>query len=147
MDDLITGGQAGGLLSAFNVPAAVETLPHRQFSGLDKNSEIDWSKAIETAMLTKTYSKDRKTCKVKFELPAVVTARTAFLYGDFTNWDAAPKRMRRNSGEGFSVTISLLSGHYYRFHYILDGSRWMNDPAADVTIPNVFGLEESIVKV
>ena len=98
-------------------------------------------------MLTKTYSKDGKTCQVIFKLSSVVKARTAFVYGDFTGWDEAPRKMRPLRGGGFSVTVALPIGRYYRFHYVLDGSRWMNDPAADISIPNIFGMEESIVKV
>jgi len=97
--------------------------------------------------MMKTYSKDGKTCEVQFSLPPVVKARTAVLYCDFTGEDEAPTKMRRLRGGGFSATLLLPVGHFYRFHYVLDGSRWMNDPAADISIPNVFGMEESIVKV
>jgi len=98
-------------------------------------------------MLTKIYSKDGKTCQVRFNLSSLVKAHSAFVYGDFTGWEAAPRKMRHLRGGGFSLTVSLPAGHYYRFHYVLDGIRWMNDPAADISIPNVFGMEESIVKV
>jgi hypothetical protein len=98
-------------------------------------------------MVTKKYSKDGKTCRVKFELPAVVTARTAFIYGDITGRESSPKKMKRLGAGGLSATVSLPCGHAYRFHYVLDGVRWMSDPDADITIPNVFGMEESIVKV
>jgi 1,4-alpha-glucan branching enzyme len=98
-------------------------------------------------MVTKRYSKDGKTCLVKFQLPASVSARSAYLYGDFPEGDRAPKRMRHLSGGGFSTAITLPTGHKYRFHYVLDGMRWMNDPAVEDSMPNVLGMEESIVKV
>ena len=98
-------------------------------------------------MMLKTYSKDGKTCEVKFKLPSLVRARTAVLCGDFTGRNEPPRKMRRLRGGGFMTTLLLPSGHYYRFHYVLDGSRWMSDPAADISIPNAFGMEESILKV
>jgi hypothetical protein len=98
-------------------------------------------------MVTKRYSKDGKICLVKFQLPASVSGRSAYLYGDFPEGDRAPKRMRRLSGGGFSATLTLLTGHKFRFHYVLDGTRWMNDPAVEDSMPNVLGMEESIFKV
>ena len=98
-------------------------------------------------MVTKRYSKDGKICQVHFQLPASVTAREAFLHADLPEGGGEAKRMRRLSRGGFSVTVPLLPGHLYRFHYVLDGVRWLNDPDELESIPNVFGMEESFVEV
>lgn len=98
-------------------------------------------------MIKKTYSKDGRVCRVRFELPATVTAGTAFLYGDFEDGEMTAQEMKPLKSGGFSVTVSLPVGHSYRFHYLLDGSRWMNDPSDDMFMPDVFGMEELIVKV
>ena len=38
-------------------------------------------------MITKAYSKNGKTCRVTFEIPAGSGAEKAFLCGDFTEWE------------------------------------------------------------
>jgi len=98
-------------------------------------------------MVKKTYSKDGRSCRVRFELPASVTAGTAFLYGDFQDGEVLAIKMEPLKGGGFSVTVSLPAGHSYPFHYQLDGSRWMNDPTDEMFMTDDFGLEESVVKV
>ena len=98
-------------------------------------------------MLQKKYSKDGKTCTVTFVLPAQIEAKTAHLYGDFTDWEKAPKLMRRKNEGGFTVKVTLPAGNSYRFRYLLDGGRWENDWAADAYAPNPFGTEDSIVNV
>jgi 1,4-alpha-glucan branching enzyme len=98
-------------------------------------------------MLTKQYSKDEKTCKVMFILPDKVNAQYATLHGDFTDWDKAPKKMRRYRDGNFKVSVTLKTGKRYRFRYQLDGERWENDWEADAYVPNEFGTEDSIVEV
>jgi hypothetical protein len=55
--------------------------------------------------------------------------------------------MKRRKDGRFSVTLSLTAGQQYRFRYLVDGERWMNDPAADAYRPNPFGSEDSIIQV
>ncbi len=98
-------------------------------------------------MVTKKYSRNGLACQVHFELPASVAARQAVLFVDIDPVQDQPRKMKPLKGGGFSLSLSLAPGHSYRFHYILDGSRWLSDPADDKSIPNVFGIEESIVKV
>jgi 1,4-alpha-glucan branching enzyme len=98
-------------------------------------------------MLIKKYSKDKKTCKVTFELPATVGAKTAHLHGDFTDWEKAPKKMRRYEDGSFKVSATLKSRKRYQFRYMLDSERWENDWQADAYVPNEYGSEDSIVEV
>lgn len=98
-------------------------------------------------MLIKKYEQDGKTCLVTFSLPAQVKARKAHLYGDFTDWEQAPKEMLPQEDGGFSITLILATGHDYRFRYMLDGQRWENDWAADAYVPNPFGTEDSVVQL
>jgi 1,4-alpha-glucan branching enzyme len=81
---------------------------------------------------------------VSFRLPGEVAATTASVVGEFNDWSADAHRMRRND-EGFAVVIPLAPGRAYRFRYLLDGERWMNDWAADAYVPNEFGGEDSVV--
>ena len=98
-------------------------------------------------MIIKKYSKDGKTCAVTFVLPAKINAKTAHLYGDFTEWEKSPKSMIRHEDGSFSVEMTLQAGNRYRFRYLLDGGYWENDWAADAYAPNPFGTEDSVINV
>ena len=98
-------------------------------------------------MLTKTYTKTRRSCRVTFDLPVHVQAQTAHLCGEFNEWDKSTHPLKRKKDGSFSLTISLRPGASYRFRYLLDGERWENDWAADGYVPNEFGTEDSVVSV
>jgi 1,4-alpha-glucan branching enzyme len=98
-------------------------------------------------MLAKKYSQDGKTCLVTFTLPAQVHAKVAHLYGDFTEWEKSPKEMLLQEDGGFSITLTINTGHDYRFRYLLDGAHWENDWAADAYVPNPFGTQDSVLKL
>jgi len=98
-------------------------------------------------MLKKSYSKDGKSCRITFKLPAEIGAKNAFLCGDFNDWDDTQRPMKQLKDGSFSVTISLKPGSSYRFRYWLNGERYENDWEADRYVPNEFGSEDSIVEV
>ena len=98
-------------------------------------------------MLIKKPAKDGKTCKVTFELPAEVEAKTAYLCGEFTKWEKNGVRMTHHKDGRFSTTVTLKVGKEYHFRYLLDGERWENDWQADAYAPNEFGSEDSIARV
>jgi 1,4-alpha-glucan branching enzyme len=95
----------------------------------------------------KSYSKSQRTCRVTFELPAVVEAPTASVVGDFNGWSAAPIPMTKRKDGRLSVTVSLAAGRAYRYRFLLDGERWENDWEADAYVANEFGSEDSLIKV
>ncbi|MFH1680285.1 MAG: isoamylase early set domain-containing protein [Candidatus Eisenbacteria bacterium] len=97
--------------------------------------------------MKKIYSTKGQTCKVTFDLPSEIKARSASLCGEFNGWDPVKNPMKRKRGGGFSVTVSLKPGKQYRFRYLLDGHRWENDWEADRYLPNSFGSEDSVINV
>jgi 1,4-alpha-glucan branching enzyme len=97
-------------------------------------------------MLKKRYLKTKDECRVTFELPGEVNAKTAFLCGEFNNWDTTSHLMKRRKDGSFAITISLKPDHRYRFRYFLDGERWENDWNADAYVSNAFGCEDSVVE-
>ncbi|RPJ40309.1 MAG: glycoside hydrolase [Candidatus Latescibacterota bacterium] len=97
--------------------------------------------------MKKEYSTKRQTCKVTFDLPADIPAKTASLCGEFNGWDPVKTPMKKKRGGGFSVTLSLKAGQEYRFRYLVDGQKWENDWEADKYLPNSFGSEDSVVRV
>jgi len=98
-------------------------------------------------MLRKNYSKTGRNCKVTFKYPNEEQAGIAVLAGDFNDWNLDGHEMKRLKNGSFSVTLSLETGRQYRFRYVLDGKRWVNDLQADAYIANTFGSDDSVVHV
>jgi 1,4-alpha-glucan branching enzyme len=98
-------------------------------------------------MLKKCYSKTGQSCRVTFNLPADIGAKSALLCGEFTEWETEAKPMKPLKKGGFSLTLSLPANQSYRFRYLLDGERWENDWDADGYAPNCFGCEDSVVNL
>ena len=98
-------------------------------------------------MVRKHYSKTGRSCRVTFDLPAEVNAMKVSLCGEFNGWSPTAHTMKPRKDGRFSTTVSLETGRDYRFKYLLDGTRWENDWAADGYALNDFGTEDSLVKV
>jgi hypothetical protein len=82
----------------------------------------------------------------QFVLVAPRAARVA-LVGDFNDWDAARTPMRRSaSGPVWTAVVALPPGRY-RYAFLLDGSRWVADPAAPAARDDEFGAVSSVVTV
>lgn len=73
-------------------------------------------------------------------------AGTVALVGDFNNWDGAATPMRAaRDGALWSVTIPLTPGRY-RYAFLVNGSRWLLDPAAP-HVRDDFDTPSSVVTV
>jgi len=96
-------------------------------------------------MITKTPAKKGGTTKVTFELPAEYAGEQVCLCGEFNSWspDATPMTKRKDGR--FSATVSLPQGQAYRYRYLVDGERWVDDPAADEYVDNGYGTKDSVV--
>jgi 1,4-alpha-glucan branching enzyme len=103
----------------------------------------------ELQMLKKTYAKSGESCRVTFKLPAEAAAgaEDVNLVGAFNEWDESAHALKRRKDGSFSTTISLTAGQSYRFRYLIDGTRWENDDAADGYAPNEYGSDDSIIEV
>jgi len=55
--------------------------------------------------------------------------------------------MRRGKDGSISVTVKLEKGRAYRFRYLVDDVRWVNDGYADGYERNPFGEDDSVVTV
>lgn len=98
-------------------------------------------------MLRKTFLADGKRCRVTFRAPAEWNASEVRVLGDFNDWDGARHPLVRRKSGGFSRTIQLEAGRTYRFRYVLDGDRWVNDDLADGYVSNPFGSTDGIVNL
>ncbi len=81
---------------------------------------------------------------VTFTLPSAVGALRAVVCGEWNDWSPDGDVMDVVES-GFVRTILLAGGRSYRFRYLLDGSRWENDWAADRYVPNDYGGTDSVV--
>lgn len=101
--------------------------------------------------ITKKYLKSKPICKVTFRIPAEigVNHKTAFLLGDFNNWEKTANRMKKLVKDGsFSLVVDLEAGKEYEFKYLLDDNVWLNDDSADKQVTTHFGdSSNSVVSV
>jgi 1,4-alpha-glucan branching enzyme len=99
--------------------------------------------------LIKKYPKSGKTCKVTFTIPVslAVDAKEVRVLGDFNAWDtgAAANKMKKNDDGSFSKELPLDQGKEYQFRYLIDGSRWTNDDAADKYVRSPTSPEDNSV--
>ena len=98
-------------------------------------------------MLKKNYTKSGSKCRVTFKVPAELAARRVALLGEFNAWDAERHLMKKRKDGSHSLTISLDAGNDYRFRYLLDGERWVNDEAPDRLVYNRFGDQDCVITV
>jgi 1,4-alpha-glucan branching enzyme len=97
-------------------------------------------------MLKKQTLKVRPVCKVTFALPESIKAETAYLVGDFNNWDEKATPMKRAKKDApFTITLELATGKEYQFRYLVNGTEWHNDWHADKYVPNPFSGDNSVV--
>ena len=99
--------------------------------------------------LKKSYSSDKKTCKVTFivEKEATQGAERISIAGDFNCWSSTETPLKKEKNGSFSVTLELEAGKEYQYRYLLDGSRWENDWKADKYIPAPFSNTDNSVVV
>jgi predicted carbohydrate-binding protein with CBM48 len=83
----------------------------------------------------------------QFVVVAPRAARVA-LVGDFNDWDATrtPMRPSQRGGSVWSAVLPLSPGRY-RYAFLVDGSRWLADPAAPRARDDEFGTPSSVVTV
>lgn len=98
-------------------------------------------------MLKKNYSKTGSSCRVTFKVPAEIEADRVAVLGEFNEWSEDAHPMKKLKNGSFSVTLSVDAGQEYRFRYLLDDGRWINDEAPDQLVPNRFGGQDCVLSV
>jgi 1,4-alpha-glucan branching enzyme len=97
-------------------------------------------------MFKKRFLKSGKV-KVEFTLPDAIAAEaeTAYLVGDFNDWDEATTPMDRLKSGKFKITLELEPNRDYQFRYLINGNQWHNDWDADRYVANPFSGDNSVV--
>ncbi len=101
-------------------------------------------------MITKKYSSKKGSCTVTFTLSSeqVGDKRDVRVLADFNDWSWIDGVAMKASKGKYSGTVELpaLPAHY-QFRYLVDGSQWMNDPAAEAYLPNVHGTTNCVFEI
>jgi len=100
--------------------------------------------------IDKKYLKSKNICKTTFHLSAEAAggAASAFLVGEFNNWEMRSLPMKRMKDGSFKLAVDLPVGNVFQFRYLLDDDRWENDWSADRYCYSEFGnCENSVVEV
>jgi 1,4-alpha-glucan branching enzyme len=97
-------------------------------------------------MLTKRYLSNDTICKVTFYLPESAEVRTAYVVGDFNQWDKSATPMEQLKDGRWKAELKLDAGKEYQFRYFINGSQWLNDDEADGFVAHPYGGENSVVR-
>ena len=82
---------------------------------------------------------------VQFVLLAPKASRVAVV-GDFNDWDPSATPLARLGGGSWVAAIPVSPGrHVYAF--IVDGDRWVSDPATPLAPEDDFGIRNSVIVV
>ena len=99
--------------------------------------------------LEKKFLKTKPVCKVKFSLSGdqYSSASSILLVGSFNNWQLGENPFKKTKTGAWSASLELETGREYQFRYLIDGTRWENDPEADKFVPGGLGAENSVLAI
>ena len=100
--------------------------------------------------IAKQFLKSKPVCKVTFSLAAdvVADAKDVAVLGEFNGWTLSKENLLKKQKDGsYKGTFELEVGKEYAFRYLIDGTTWTNDEAADKYIPSSVSCEENSVVV
>jgi 1,4-alpha-glucan branching enzyme len=93
-------------------------------------------------MITKTYFKTKDHCKVKFSFTEA--AETVAVVGLNNDWETSITLSKKKDGT-FSCDVNLPKDSQHEFKYLVNGIEWINEPAADSEVTNVYGGSNSVL--
>lgn len=68
------------------------------------------------------------------------------LVGSFTGWETSKLPMGDADGDGvWEVSVRLRKDALHTYNFLIDGTRWVPDPAAESQVDDGFGGQSSIV--
>ncbi len=96
-------------------------------------------------MIQKTYFKTKDYCKVKFSFAdETINAETVEILGLNSDWENAIVMSKKKDGS-FTADVSLPKNSQHEFKYLVNATKWINDPAADAQHSNVYGGSNSVI--
>ena len=106
-----------------------------------------WERLNGEHMISKSFSKTGKKCRVTFKYVPTSKVESVALLGEFNDWEPTSTLLTLRKGGSYSTTVSVEAPGRYRFRYLVDGKIWANDDSADEEIPNRFGSTDSVLEV
>lgn len=99
--------------------------------------------------IAKQFLKGKPVAKVTFELPAeaVNGAKVVSLVGDFNDWDVNAQPLKKQKDGSFKATVELPIGTEYQYRFVIDGTTWENDWAADKYVASPVSVDENSVVI
>lgn len=86
-----------------------------------------------------------KELLVHFELAAPEAASVA-LVGSFTDWETSKLAMSDPDRDGvWEISVTLRKDSIYTYNFLIDGGRWVPDPAAESQVDDGFGGRSSVM--
>ena len=73
-------------------------------------------------------------------------AKQVAVAGDFNQWNPAPLAASADEAGVFTVEVPLGEGTY-SYNFVVDGQRWVPDPAADLWVDDGFGQRNSVINL
>lgn len=84
---------------------------------------------------------------VRFVLDAP-DARTVAIAGDFTSWSTEGWALSRSTPlSPWTATVRLRKGALYAYNFVIDGERWIPDPATPESASDGFGGTSSLLRL
>lgn len=71
-------------------------------------------------------------------------ARSVGVIGDFNNWQQTP--LQRQAGGLWTLTVPVTAGEY-NYQFVIDGKKFVTDPAAPEESDDGFGQTDSVLKL
>lgn len=92
--------------------------------------------------IKKQFLKTRPVCKVTFRIEQdkaeALGAESVYLVGDFNDWDETETPMKHLKKGDFKAVLDLEPDNEYRFRYLVNGDKWVNDEEADRLEPTEY---------
>jgi serine protease AprX len=90
--------------------------------------------------------------------PRVKNGRLVFLYhddeaqsvslvGDFNGWDMASTLLRKDESGLWLAEVEAPKAGNYQYKFIVDGSRWLEDPSNGMKVPDNYGGLNSVLAI
>jgi 1,4-alpha-glucan branching enzyme len=74
-------------------------------------------------------------------------ARSVALCGDFNEWNQLNTPLAREADGIWRVRIDSLRAGRYRYKFVIDDDKWVDDPANGLKEPDEFGGFNSLVNI
>jgi 1,4-alpha-glucan branching enzyme len=83
--------------------------------------------------IEREYSKDMKSCLIKFHVPKEIAsgANSIAVAGTFNDWNQHSHQLEKQKNGDFRLDVVLEPDKYYEFRFIIDETRWENAHNAD----------------